>query len=187
VPASHGKSGQLPRAQHAPPGGAPQNQPGAARPAPPVRLGEHGDARGTGEGDRRESTTSSRRLVLTTGIGTPLEPRTVLRALRGPRGRAGLRGVTLHTLRHSAASSLLAAGTHTEVVQEQLGHSSSAITADVDSHVGHAQQREAADRLDQALRWCPSPFLGPRCCTHARGGSVFTTDPPLACRFPLSG
>jgi integrase len=118
-----------------------------------VRLGEHGDARGTGEGDRRESTTSSRRLVLTTGIGTPLEPRTVLRALRGPRGRASLRGVTLHTLRHSAASSLLAAGTHTEVVQEQLGHSSSAITADVDSHVGHAQQREAADRLDQALRW----------------------------------
>jgi integrase len=67
--------------------------------------------------------------------------------------RAGLSGVHLHTLRHSAASVLLAAGTHTKVVQEHLGHSSYAITADMDSHVGPAQQREAADRLDEALRW----------------------------------
>jgi hypothetical protein len=51
------------------------------------------------------STTSSRRLVLTTGIGTPLEPRTVLRALRGPRGRAGLRGATLDTLRNPRRTS----------------------------------------------------------------------------------
>ena len=67
--------------------------------------------------------------------------------------RVGLPGVTLHTLRHSAASFLLVAGTHTKVVQEHLGHSSYAITADIYSHVGPAQQREAADRLDQALRW----------------------------------
>ena len=66
-------------------------------------------------------------------------------------GRCGACG--LHTLRHSAASLLLAAGTHTKVVQEHLGHSSYAITADIYSHVGPAQQREAADRLDQALRW----------------------------------
>ncbi|MGY1710315.1 hypothetical protein ACI8AC_12475 [Geodermatophilus sp. SYSU D00758] len=50
-------------------------------------------------------------------------------------------------------SFLLAAGTHTKVVQEHLGHSSYVITADIYSHVGPAQQREAADRLDQALRW----------------------------------
>jgi integrase len=57
-------------------------------------------------------------------------------------------------LRHSAASFLLAAGTHTKVVQEHLGHSTYAITADIHSHVGPAQQqREAADRLDAALRW----------------------------------
>ena len=51
------------------------------------------------------------------------------------------------------ASSLLAAGTHTKVVQEHLGHSSYAITADIYCHVGPARQRQAADRLDQALRW----------------------------------
>jgi integrase len=98
-------------------------------------------------------------LVFTTEIGTPLEPRNMLRRFEILAERAGLRGVTLHTLRHSAASFLLAAGTHTKVVQEHLGHSSYAITADIYSHVGPAQQREAADRLDQALRWdrcCPS-------------------------------
>ncbi|MGK5115455.1 tyrosine-type recombinase/integrase [Geodermatophilus sp. CPCC 205506] len=92
-------------------------------------------------------------LVFTTEIGTPLEPRNVLRRFEVLAERAGLRGVTLHTLRHSTASFLLAAGTHTKVVQEHLGHSSYAITADIYSHVGPAQQREAADRLDQALRW----------------------------------
>ncbi|UOY02626.1 tyrosine-type recombinase/integrase [Blastococcus sp. PRF04-17] len=94
-----------------------------------------------------------RGLVFTTEIGTPLEPRNVLRRFEVLMERAGLPGVTLHTLRHSAASFLLAAGTHTKVVQEHLGHSSYAITADIYSHVGPAQQREAADRLDQALRW----------------------------------
>jgi integrase len=92
-------------------------------------------------------------LVFTTEIGTPLEPRNVLRRFEVLAGRAGLRGVTLHTLRHSAASFLLAAGTHTKVVQEHPDHSSYAITADIYLHVGPAQQREAADRLDQAPRW----------------------------------
>jgi integrase len=61
--------------------------------------------------------------------------------------------VHLHTLRHSAASFLLAAGTHTKVVQEHLAHSSYASTADVYSHVGPTQAREAADRLDEAIQW----------------------------------
>jgi integrase len=59
----------------------------------------------------------------------------------------------VNTLRHSTASLLLAAGTHTRVMQEHLGHSSYAITADIYSQVGPAQQREVADRLAEALRW----------------------------------
>jgi integrase len=92
-------------------------------------------------------------LVFTSEIGTPLEPRNVLRRFEALAERAGLRGVHLHTLRHSAASFLLAAGTHTKVVQEHLGHSSYAITADIYSHVAPAQQREAADKLGQAIHW----------------------------------
>jgi integrase len=90
-------------------------------------------------------------LVFTTEVGTPLEPRNVLRRFETLAQRAGLRDVHLHTLRHSTASFLLAAGTHTKVVQEHLGHSSYAITADIYSHVAPAQRREAADRLDEAL------------------------------------
>src|SRR4051794_38706388 len=54
-------------------------------------------------------------LVFTTEIGTPLEPRNVLRRFELLARRAGLSGVHLHTLRHSAASFLLAAGTQTKV------------------------------------------------------------------------
>jgi hypothetical protein len=92
-------------------------------------------------------------LVFTTEVGTPLEPRNVLRRFETLPHRAGLRDVHLHTLRHSTASFLLAAGTHTKVVQEHLGHPSYAITADSYSHVAPAQRREAADRLDKALEW----------------------------------
>jgi integrase len=92
-------------------------------------------------------------LVFATEVGTALEPRNVLRRFDALAQRAGLSGVHLHTLRHSAASFLLAAGTHTKVVQEHLGHSSYAITADIYSHVAPAQAREAADRLDEALEW----------------------------------
>jgi integrase len=92
-------------------------------------------------------------LVFTSEIGTPLEPRNVLRRFEALAERASLRGVHLHTLRHSAASFLLAAGTHTKVVQEHLGHSSYAITADIYSHVAPVQQREAADKLGQAIHW----------------------------------
>jgi integrase len=92
-------------------------------------------------------------LVFTTEIGTPLEPRNVLRQFDKLARRAGLRNVHLHTLRHSTASFLLAAGTHTKVIQEHLGHSSYAITADIYSHVAPEQRREAADRLDEALEW----------------------------------
>ena len=91
-------------------------------------------------------------LVFTTEVGTALESRNVLRRFQKIAATAGL-DVSLHTLRHSAASFLLAAGTHTKVVQEHLGHSSYAITADIHSHVAPTQAREAADRLDEALQW----------------------------------
>jgi hypothetical protein len=73
--------------------------------------------------------------------------RNALRAFAAIAERAGLAGVTLHTLRHSTASALIAADEHIKVVQEMLGHSSYAITADIYSHVNASQQRAAAERL----------------------------------------
>ena len=59
--------------------------------------------------------------------------------------------MSLHTLRHSAASALIAFGAHIKVVREMLGHSYG-ITADIYSHVAVDQQREAAARLGEAFR-----------------------------------
>jgi hypothetical protein len=58
-----------------------------------------------------------------------------LRSFAGITEHAGLAGVTLHTLRHSTASTLIASGAHIKVVQDLLGHSSYAITADIYSRV----------------------------------------------------
>jgi integrase len=92
-------------------------------------------------------------LVFPTQIGTPTDPRNALRAFASIAERAGLVGVGLHTLRHSAASALIASGAHIKVVQEMLGHSSYGITADIYSHVAVEQQREAAERLGEVFPW----------------------------------
>jgi len=94
-----------------------------------------------------------RGLVFCSHTGTPLDPRNALRSLQTIAVRVGLPGVGLHTLRHSAASALISAGVHMKVVQEVLGHSSYAITADVYAHVGVTQQRDAAARLAEAFGW----------------------------------
>jgi site-specific recombinase XerD len=60
-------------------------------------------------------------------------------------------GASLHTLRHNAASALIASCTQVKVVQELLGHSTYAVTADTYAHVPVEQQREAAERLGEAF------------------------------------
>jgi integrase len=92
-------------------------------------------------------------LVFPTQIGTPTDPRNALRAFVGIAERAGLSGVGLHTIRHSAASALIRSGAHIKIIQELLGQSSYGITADIYSHVDVEQQREAAERLGEAFPW----------------------------------
>lgn len=59
-------------------------------------------------------------------------------------------GPTLHDLRHSCASGLIAAGCDVVTVQRALGHSSASITLDVYSHLwptAEDRTRAAASRL----------------------------------------
>lgn len=67
--------------------------------------------------------------------------------------KAGLGHVKLHTLRHTAASLLLAQRVHPRVTMELLGHSGIDVTMNIHSHVMPQQQREAAERMQQVLRW----------------------------------
>jgi integrase len=64
---------------------------------------------------------------------------------------AGIPKIRFHDLRHTAASLLLAAGTHPKVVQERLGHASITMTMDTYSHVLPSMQKNAADKLDLLL------------------------------------
>jgi len=76
------------------------------------------------------------RLVFPNRLGRPLEPRDLLADVYRPLlKRAGLPPVTFHTLRHTAATLLLAEGEHPKVVQELLGHAQVGITLDRYSHI----------------------------------------------------
>lgn len=90
-------------------------------------------------------------LVFTTAIGTPIEPRNINRSFDALCRRAGVRRLRLHDLRHTCASLLLAQGVPARVVMETLGHSQIAVTMNLYTHVLPSVQREAAERMNEAL------------------------------------
>jgi integrase len=64
---------------------------------------------------------------------------------------AGVPRISIHGLRHTCATLLLAAGVPWHVVQRRLGHKDASTTLDVYSHVLPDQQREAARQLAALL------------------------------------
>jgi integrase len=68
--------------------------------------------------------------VFTTRAGKPVGPDRLTRMFRKLVAGSGLPPVTLHGLRHGAATLALAAGADLKVVQDQLGHSTIVLTAD---------------------------------------------------------
>jgi integrase len=63
-------------------------------------------------------------------------------------GKAGLRRVPFHALRHSYASALIALGEPLAYVQAQLGHASIAQTVDTYGHMIEGANRKAVNKLD---------------------------------------
>ncbi len=63
-------------------------------------------------------------------------------------GKAGLRKIRIHDLRHSYASLLIQAGESLAYVRDQLGHHSIKVTVDVYGHLAPEGNKEAVDRLD---------------------------------------
>jgi integrase len=90
-------------------------------------------------------------LVFTTEFGGPVDPRNLLRTIELAASKAGLDGVGVHTLRHSAAVAWLEAGVHIRAVADLLGHSSISITGDIYGHTSDATTRAAIDGLSDAL------------------------------------
>lgn len=91
--------------------------------------------------------------VFCTSVGTHLNPtRDILDQLKKLLEKAGLPVIRFHDLRHSTATALLVLGTNPKIVQEVLGHSAISITMDIYSHVLPTMQKEAMNRLNDALQ-----------------------------------
>ena len=63
----------------------------------------------------------------------------------------GLRHIRFHDLRHSCASLLLSQGIAMKQIQDWLGHSTFATTADIYSHLDFNSKQESADAIAAAF------------------------------------
>lgn len=90
-------------------------------------------------------------LVFTTEFGGPVDPRNLLRTVETAAAKAGVEGVGVHTLRHSAAVAWLESGVHIKAVADLLGHSSISVTGDIYGHTSDDTARAAVGDLANAL------------------------------------
>jgi integrase len=112
--------------------------------------------------------------VFTTPIGKPVAPDRLTRLFAKLVAASGLPPVTLHGLRHGAATLALAAGVALKVVQDQLGHSTVVLTADTYTSVLPETARAAAE--DTAALLFPARS---RSAVEGRAAARQVRKPPL--------
>lgn len=95
--------------------------------------------------DTRHDAGHDRDLVFCAPDGSPLIPDLVTRRFHALADQIGLPPLRLHGLRHGAATLLLAAGIDMKVVQERLGHTRYATTADLYTTVLPSLDHRAAE------------------------------------------
>jgi integrase len=83
--------------------------------------------------------------------GTQIDPSNLRKVFNRLLTDAGLRRVRFHDLRHTFASLLLQNGESPVYVKEQCGHSSIQVTVDIYGHLVPGGNRQAVDRLDDAI------------------------------------
>jgi integrase len=91
-------------------------------------------------------------LVVTSAVGTAVEVGNLRRWWVDVRERAGLSGMRLHDLRHSAATFALAAGASVREVADLLGHADGgALVLSRYGHVLDQRRRVNAERLNRVF------------------------------------
>jgi integrase len=91
-------------------------------------------------------------LIFANPDGTPLRPDSISSAVSLLFRKLKLpQGASLHSLRHTHASLLLADGVDLATVSERLGHSSARVTAEIYSHAIRGRDQDAARRWDKLM------------------------------------
>ena len=89
--------------------------------------------------------------VFTTRIGTPVDPRDLLRdycRITRPKPKEPGTPPPVHDLRHSAATLLLAQGVSPRYITDLLGHSQLSFTMQTYAHVFPEVQRQVAAKME---------------------------------------
>lgn len=89
--------------------------------------------------------------LFTSADGSPIHPDTLTNWFSGFIKRHGLPKVTLHGLRHTNATLLIAAGTNIRTVSGRLGHSQTSTTANIYAHAIQSADAIAAEALGNIL------------------------------------
>lgn len=90
--------------------------------------------------------------VFATRTGQPLEPRNFVRSFQRIIERNDLRRITVHQVRHTAATLLKDLGVPARDTQTILGHSDISITQQIYQHTDMAGRREALSRVEAVFR-----------------------------------
>jgi integrase len=90
-------------------------------------------------------------LVFATALGTPIEPRNLVRQFYGVRERVGLGTVRFHDLRHTCLTLLLDLGTPPHIAQAIAGHSHIDVTMTIYAHAAMEEQTKALRSLGEAF------------------------------------
>ncbi|MDT7804282.1 MAG: hypothetical protein QOI78_7715, partial [Actinomycetota bacterium] len=111
-------------------------------------------------------------LLFTEPDGSPLHPADVADEFARLIKLAGLPPITLHGLRHGAATLALGAGVDMKVIQHMLRHSSIKVTMGLYTNVAEEVAADAARKLAGAI---PRRVLHPDCALGLPSGSRTTT------------
>lgn len=111
--------------------------------------------------------TFAEQLILTSSTGQPVEPGNFARTFHLVVEKAGLRRITVHQTRHTAATLLKSAGVQARDVQLILGHSNVSTTQQLYQHGMFDEQREALQSVADALAHSPDPIADEAATTDA--------------------
>lgn len=91
-------------------------------------------------------------LVAASVMGHPIHPRSLTGHFNRVIKKASVPRIRFHDTRHTHATILLKIGEHIKIVSERLGHSNSAMTMNVYSHVTQDMQEQAAKKFEEAMK-----------------------------------